>query len=52
LLRPTPPAGRILVEREVVSTVVMVREVAGQDATQVAFAQNEDMTADRRRFPG
>ena len=38
-----PRVGRILVEREVSSCAVIVREVAGQDAAQMAFAQDEDM---------
>ena len=38
-----PPVGRVLVEREMRSGAVIVREVRGQDATQVAFAQNDDM---------
>ena len=44
-LRPFdgPPVGRVLVEREMRSCAVIVREVRGQDATEVAFAQNEDM---------
>src|SRR5262249_52596745 len=44
-LRPFdgPPVGRAFVEREVRSCAVIVREVRGQDAMPVAFAQNEDM---------
>src|SRR6516164_11425521 len=44
-LRPLdrPPGWRVLVEREMRSCAVIVREVRGQDATQVAFAQNDDM---------
>ena len=38
-----PPVGRVLVEREMRSCAVIVREVCGQDATQVAFAQDDDM---------
>ena len=38
-----PPVGCVLVERKVSAHPVIVREVAGQDAAQVAFAQNEDM---------
>ena len=38
-----PPVGRILVECEVSACAVIVREVAGQDAVQVALAQDEDM---------
>ena len=38
-----PSVGCILVERKVSAHPVIVREVAGQDAAQVAFAQNEDM---------
>src|SRR5438128_5564117 len=34
---------RILLEREVSSCAVIVREGAGQDAAQVAFAQHEDL---------
>jgi hypothetical protein len=37
------PVGRILLEREVSSCVVVVREVACQDAPWVPFAQNENM---------
>ena len=33
----------ILLEREMSSCAVIVREVAGQDAAQVTLAQNEDM---------
>jgi len=50
-----PPVGRVLVEREMRSCAVIVREVRGQDATQVAFAQNDDMiealTPDRADEP-
>src|SRR6516164_187032 len=44
-LRPLdrPPGWRVLVEREMRSCAVIVREVRGQDATQVAFAQDDDM---------
>ena len=35
--------GGILVEREVRASLVIVREVPGQDATQMSFAQDEDM---------
>ena len=44
-LRPLdgPHVGRILVEREMSASAVIVREVAGQDAAQVSLAQNEDM---------
>jgi hypothetical protein len=44
-LRPLdwPPIRRILLEREVSSRPVIVREIAGQGATQVAFAQDEDV---------
>ena len=35
--------GRILVEREVSARPVIVREVAGQGATQVGFAQDQDV---------
>ena len=38
-----PPVGRILVERKVGSCAVTIREVAGQDAAQVALVQDEDM---------
>ena len=34
---------RILVEREMCASPVIVEEVAGQDAAQVAFAENENM---------
>ena len=44
-LRPLdwPCVGCIFVEREMGSGPVIVREVAGQKAAQVAFAQDEDM---------
>jgi hypothetical protein len=44
-LRPLdgPHVWRILVEREVSSCPVIGREVAGQEAAQVPFAQDEDM---------
>ena len=35
--------GGILAEREVRASLVIVREVPGQDATQMSFAQDEDM---------
>ena len=38
-----PSVRRVLVEREMSSSAVIVREVRGQDATQVAFAQDDDM---------
>ena len=38
-----PQVGRILVEREVSARPVIVREVAGQDAAQVSFAEDEDV---------
>jgi hypothetical protein len=38
-----PPIRRILLEREVSSRPVIVRDVARQDAVQVAFAQDEDV---------
>ena len=51
----SPPIRRILLEREVGSRPVIVREVARQDAAQVAFAQDEDMvqtlTPDRADEP-
>ena len=56
-LRPLdrPPVWRGLLEREMGSGAVIVREVRGQDATQVAFAQNDDMiealTPDRTDEP-
>ena len=50
-----PPVGRVLLQREMGSSAVIVREVRGQDATQVAFAQPEDMlkalAADRANEP-
>ena len=50
-----PPVGRVLLQREMGSSAVIVREVRGQDATQVAFAQNDDMiealTPDRTDEP-
>ena len=44
-LRPLdgPPIRRILLEREVSSRPVIVGDVARQDATQVAFVQDEDV---------
>ena len=44
-LRPLdwPPIRCILLKREVSACPVMVGEIAGQDAAQVAFAQNEDV---------
>lgn len=44
-LRPLdgPTVGRIFVKREVSSRPVIVREVAGEDAAQVPFAEDEDM---------
>ena len=38
-----PDVRRILVEREVSSRAVIVREVAGQDAAEVPLAEHEDM---------
>src|SRR5205807_4679781 len=38
-----PAVGCILVEREVSTRPVVVREVASQGAAQVAFAKDEDM---------
>ena len=38
-----PDVRRILVEREVGSRPVIVREVGGQEASQVPFAKDEDM---------
>ena len=38
-----PHVWRILVKREVSSCAVIVREVAGQDAAEMALAQHEDM---------
>jgi len=35
--------GRILVERKMSSYAVIVREVAGQNAPQVPFVEDEDM---------
>ena len=44
-LRPLdwPCVGCIFVEREVGSRPVIVREVGGQEASQVSFAEDEDM---------
>jgi hypothetical protein len=44
-LRPFdgPDVWRILVERQMRASPMVVREVARQDATQVAFAQDEDV---------
>src|SRR2546425_11085377 len=38
-----PAVGRILVEREVSTRPVVVREVASQGAAQVSFAKDEDV---------
>jgi hypothetical protein len=38
-----PDVRRILIEREVSAGPVIVREVRGQDASQVALAENNDM---------
>ena len=38
-----PPVGRVLVEREMRSGAVIVREVRGQDATEVLLAENDDI---------
>jgi hypothetical protein len=38
-----PSVGCIFVEREVSARPVIVREVAGQGAAQVPFAEDEDM---------
>src|SRR5260370_29582349 len=38
-----PSVGCILVEREVSADPVIVREVRGQDASQVPLAENDDM---------
>ncbi len=38
-----PLVGRILVEREVSASAMIVHEVAGQDAAQVSLAENEDV---------
>ena len=37
------PVWRILLEREVSSSAVVIREVAGQDAAEVSLAEHEDM---------
>ncbi len=44
-LRPLdrPHVWRILLEREVSSSAVIVGEVAGQDAAEVLLVKNEDM---------
>ena len=50
-----PAVGRILVEREMSASLMIVREVAGQGAAQVSFAQDDDMietlAADRADEP-
>src|SRR5438093_8278639 len=50
-----PHVWRILLEREVSPRLVIVEKVAGQKASQVAFAQDEDMiqalTSDRADEP-
>src|SRR5437879_7624329 len=38
-----PDVRRILVEREMRASPVIVGEVAGQDAAQVAFAENQNV---------
>src|SRR2546428_427012 len=38
-----PPVGCVLVEREMSASPVIVREVAGQDAAQVAFAEDKNV---------
>ena len=38
-----PAVGCILVEREVIARPVVVREVAGEGAAQVPFAEDEDV---------
>jgi hypothetical protein len=38
-----PDVRRILVQREMSASLLIVAEVAGQDATQVLFAENENM---------
>src|SRR3989441_13024851 len=38
-----PAVGCVLVEREMSASLVIVREVAGQEASQVSFAEDEDM---------
>ena len=38
-----PDVRRILVEREVRARLVVIGEVAGQDAAQVSFAEHENM---------
>jgi hypothetical protein len=40
-----PNVRRILAEREMCASPVIVEEVAGQDAAQVAFAENENVVA-------
>src|SRR5260370_28516737 len=50
-----PSVGWVLVEREMSASLVIVREVAGQGAAQVSFAQDDDMietlAADRADEP-
>src|SRR5882762_1412047 len=50
-----PSVGWVLVEREMSAMMMIVREVAGQGAAQVSFAQDEDMietlAADRANEP-
>ena len=38
-----PPVRRILVEREMSASLLIVAQVAGQDATQVSCAKDENM---------
>src|SRR5260370_29664955 len=51
----SPAVGRILVEREVSTRPVVVREVASQGAAQLSFAKDEDviqtLTPDRADEP-
>src|SRR5438046_2858079 len=50
-----PDVRRILVEREMRASAVIVGEVAGQDAAQVTFAENQNviqtLTPDRANEP-
>jgi len=50
-----PDVRRVLVEREMCASPVVVGEVTGQDAAQVAFAENQNviqtLAADRADEP-
>jgi hypothetical protein len=41
--RNRPEVGCVLVEREMCTRLMVIREVAGQDAAQVSLAEHEDV---------